>query len=211
MRLLNADALAMKLRHMGYMDENEEVQEVIDRFAKECDGDMISRQAAIDALWKALYEYEDKTEKQFQESEDLDVGEWIGHRIFVQNMNDIDRQTILNLPSAELERLTDDDFETIRIHLNAQKEKLCNQRRWEEAEEYQRILDRFIAFASVEPEIIYCKDCRKHNQEDGYYSDGHVVHLEDSCPLIAYRGKAQGHEFDYQFCVCGERRIKKDK
>ena len=63
--------------------------------------DLISRQEAIDALWKALYEYEDKTEKQFQESEDLDVGDWIGHRIFVQNMNDIDRQTILNLPSAQ--------------------------------------------------------------------------------------------------------------
>ena len=63
--------------------------------------DTISRQAAIDALWKALYEYEDKTEKQFQESEDLDVGDWILHRIFVQNMSDIDRQTILSLPSAQ--------------------------------------------------------------------------------------------------------------
>lgn len=61
------------------------------------------RQDAIDALWKALYEYEDKMEKQFQESDDLDVGEWIGHRIFVQNMSDIDRQTILNLPSAQPE------------------------------------------------------------------------------------------------------------
>ena len=65
--------------------------------------DTISRQAAIEALWKALHEYEDKTEKQFLESEELDVGEWIGHRIFVQNMNDIDRQTILNLPSAQTE------------------------------------------------------------------------------------------------------------
>ena len=65
--------------------------------------DLIARQAAIDALWKALYEYEDKTEKQFKESEDLDVGDWIVHRIFVQNMNDIDRQTILNLPSAQPE------------------------------------------------------------------------------------------------------------
>ena len=63
--------------------------------------DPIDRETAIDALWKALYEYEDKTEKQFQESEDLDVGDWIEHRIFVQNMNDIDRQTILNLPSAQ--------------------------------------------------------------------------------------------------------------
>lgn len=60
----------------------------------------------------------------------------------------------------ESERLTDDDFETIRIHLNAQKEKLCNQQRWEEAEEYQRIIDRFMAFASAEPEQWEtCFDC----------------------------------------------------
>ena len=63
--------------------------------------DLISRQAAIDALWKALYEYEDRTEKQFQESDELDVAEWFLHRIFVQNMSDIDRQTILDLPSAQ--------------------------------------------------------------------------------------------------------------
>lgn len=63
--------------------------------------DLISRQAAIDVMWNALYEYEDKTEKQFQESEDLDVSDWIQHRIFVQNMSDIDRKTILELPSAE--------------------------------------------------------------------------------------------------------------
>ena len=69
--------------------------------------DTIDRQMAIDALWKALYEYEDETEKQFLESEELDVGEWIGHRIFVQNMNDIDRQTILNLPSAQPDHVAD--------------------------------------------------------------------------------------------------------
>ena len=63
--------------------------------------DTISRQAAIDALRKALYEYEDKTEKQFQESEDLDIRDWMVHRIFVQNMSDIDRQTILDLPSTD--------------------------------------------------------------------------------------------------------------
>lgn len=63
--------------------------------------DAISRQAAIDALWKTLYDYEGKTEKRFQESEDLDVADWVCHRIFVQNMNDIDRNTIANLPSAQ--------------------------------------------------------------------------------------------------------------
>lgn len=30
MRLIDANKLALKLRHMGYMDEHEEVQEVID-------------------------------------------------------------------------------------------------------------------------------------------------------------------------------------
>ena len=65
--------------------------------------DTISRQAAIDALWKALYDYEDRTEKQFMESDELDIGDWIQHRIFVQNMSDIDRQTILNLPSVQPE------------------------------------------------------------------------------------------------------------
>jgi hypothetical protein len=71
------------------------------------------------------------------------------------------------LPSAQPERLTDDDFETIRIHLNAYKEKLCNQQRWEEAEEYQRIIDRFMAFASAQPKIIRCKDC-KYFDENGW-------------------------------------------
>lgn len=56
------------------------------------------------------------------------------------------------LPSEQPERLTDCDFETIRIHMNAYKEKLCNQQRWKEAEEYQRIIDRFMAFASAQPE-----------------------------------------------------------
>lgn len=65
------------------------------------DDDTISRKAAVNALWKALYAYEDKTEKQFQESEDLDIYDWMVHRAFVQNMSDIDRRIILDLPSAE--------------------------------------------------------------------------------------------------------------
>lgn len=66
--------------------------------------DPIDRQMAIDALWKALYEYEDETEKQFIESDELDIGDWMQHRIFVQNMSDIDRQTILNLAPAQTEQ-----------------------------------------------------------------------------------------------------------
>lgn len=62
------------------------------------------------------------------------------------------RKELWALPSAQPERLTDDDFETIRIHLDAYKEKLCNQGRWKEAKEYQRIYDRFMAFTSAQPE-----------------------------------------------------------
>lgn len=66
----------------------------------------------------------------------------------------------------------------------------------------ERIQLRLRKLPSAEPEIVYCKDCKKHN-----------ISVEDTwdkyqkwCPLVAYRGKAQGHEFDYQYCVCGERR-----
>lgn len=81
--------------------------------------DLISRQEAINALWKALYEYEDKTEKQFQESEDLDVGEWIVHRNFVQNMNDIDRQTIISLPPAQPEIIRCKDCKHLSVRSDA--------------------------------------------------------------------------------------------
>lgn len=62
-------------------------------------GDLIDKNQAIDALWKALYSYEDKTEKQFIDDPNLDVSDWILHRIFVQNMNDTDRQIVSLLPA----------------------------------------------------------------------------------------------------------------
>jgi len=89
-----------------------------------------------------------------------------------------------NLPAVQPERLTDDDFEAIRIHLNAYKEKLCNQQRWKEAEEYQRIIDRFMAFASAQPEqpeIIRCKDCLMHG----------VCRYEQYLGLDGYCSKAE--------------------
>ena len=56
----------------------------------------------------------------------------------------------------EIERFMDDDFETIRIHLQAHLEDLCNQHRWKEAEEYQRIIDKIMAFAQPEQQWIPC-------------------------------------------------------
>lgn len=54
--------------------------------------------------------------------------------------------------------------------------------------------------------IVRCKDCKKHNVKMGFDENGHTVWKEDSCPLILFRGKAQGHEFDYQYCIYGERK-----
>ena len=63
----------------------------------------------------------------------------------------------------------------------------------------------------AEPDIIYCKDCLKHNKRIGDYvekSDGTYdwIWKDKACPLAEFRGKAQGHEFDYQFCAFAERR-----
>lgn len=97
------------------------------------------------------------------------------------------RESIKAIPSAQPERLTDDDFETIRIHLNAYKEKLCNQRRWEEAEEYQRIIDRFMAFASAQPKVIYCQECKHFNSYfvDCNHKSG-LKHIKDGHDHCSY-------------------------
>lgn len=108
--------------------------------------DLIDRQAAIDDL-------HGKDPSQVWDTADVEV--WINA-----------------LPSVESERLTDDDFETIRIHLNAYKEKLCNQRRWKEAEDYQRIIDRFMAFASAQQEPEPTMEEFMYGQDLGSPEDG---------------------------------------
>lgn len=64
----------------------------------------IDKEIAIKALWNALYEYEDKTEKQFLDNLELDICSWFEHRIFVQNMSDIDRQTVLKIQPADVRK-----------------------------------------------------------------------------------------------------------
>jgi len=49
--------------------------------------------------------------------------------------------------------------------------------------------------------VIFCKDCDKHN-----IGDNDRPYKEDICPLVRFRGKAQEHEFDYQYCVYGRRK-----
>ena len=55
-------------------------------------------------------------------------------------------------PVNQTQCLTDDDKETIRIHLGAFKEELCNQHRWDEAKEYEGIIDRLMHLPPVKPE-----------------------------------------------------------
>ena len=150
--------------------------------------DAISRQAAIDAM-----------------------AELQGRASTKAELNGISKawKRIKQLPSAQPELLTDDDFETIRIHLNAYKENLCNQHRWKEAEEYQRIIDRFMAFASAHSEQTDCEYCH----ED---SDGYVKPLEKNCHAyirfgmngraIELKAKGWKGEAPINFCpICGRR------
>lgn len=63
--------------------------------------------------------------------------------------------------------------------------------------------------------IIYCKDCAKHNRRIGDFKEmpnGEVIWYwkYNACPLAEFRGKAQGHEFDYQYCVYGEQKGAED-
>ena len=59
--------------------------------------------------------------------------------------------SIDELPSVQPTTLTEDDKETIRIHLSAFKERLCNQCRWNEAKEYEELISRFLSTPSVQP------------------------------------------------------------
>ena len=96
------------------------------------------------------------------------------------------RQSLSTMPSAQPEHLTDDDFETIRIHLSAFKERLCNQRRWKEAEDYERLINRFISFASAQPEI---------------KTDGDTISRQDAVALVnrAIRGTDNKEIQEYLF------------
>ena len=67
--------------------------------------------------------------------------------------------------------------------------------------------DRLLGIEETElddPDLVrvcYCKDCRKHNK-----GVDDVRLYGDACPLVRYRGRVHGHEFDYQWCAYGSRK-----
>ena len=63
----------------------------------------IKRKDVVSALWKALYSYEDKAEKQFKEDPNLETGEWFDHRIFVQVCHAECLEEVLAIPSADVQ------------------------------------------------------------------------------------------------------------
>ena len=66
---------------------------------------------------------------------------------------------------------------------------------------YQNYRDKMNELPPTQSEIIYCKDCKKQNRH--YHQS---PYKDTVCPLTAWRGTAQGHEYDYQFCCFAERR-----
>ena len=68
-----------------------------------------------------------------------------------------------------------------------------------------RAIEALQNLPSAEPEIVYCKDCRKRDLPPNCYYQGRYIGVVDSCPLVPIRGLSQDHEFDYQFCSCAER------
>ena len=57
-------------------------------------------------------------------------------------------------------------------------------------------------------EVVRCKDCKRHNGAFGDFliNEQRYLRKDEVCPLVYWRGKAKGSEFDYQYCIYGERR-----
>ena len=102
-----------------------------------------------------------------------DGGEW-ARQITEDFCKDIDDQPTIEPQPTQL---TDDDKETIRIHLSSFKESLCNQRRWNEAKEYEELISRLLSTSSVQPRkgkwikinpanIYECSECGKNVMTD---------------------------------------------
>ena len=69
-----------------------------------------------------------------------------------------------------------------------------------------RVIDEIKQLPPIQPEIIHCKDCRKHNKKLGFDENYNLTYKDDACPLIPWRGMSKGHEHDYQSCSFGEKR-----
>ena len=84
----------------------------------------IDRQAAIDALWKELFAYEDAQEKDAVDKGNEAIDEWfLKVRPCVQTVSDNGRMAILELPAADVEPVRHGRWEVFYA------EELCGHRR----------------------------------------------------------------------------------
>ena len=115
-----------------------------------------------------------------------DGGKW-ARQITEDFCKDIDEQPTIEPHPTQL---TDEDKETIRIHLSAFKERLCNQHRWNEAKEYEELISRLLSTASVQP--------RKGKWID-YSDEGYV-----ECPFCHSATNCYGDKDELHYCFsCG--------
>lgn len=102
------------------------------------------------------------------------------------------KQWFEHLPTAE-PGLSEDDKEVIRIHLGAIKEELCNQRRWNEAQEYVGIIERLDGLPTAEPrkgKWVSLDDFRGKYNDYGYKCskcDEHLDYEANYCPNCGAR------------------------
>ena len=144
---------------------------------------LISRDEAIDAMTNTLWHYPNECYRNLNEYE------------FAKGLAELGLKSV---PSVQPERKTGTSDLISRCEL---------------FNRLATVKDLGEAFAVIqgmpteESQITFCKDCTKHNKRRGYFYDGTIVGIKDCCPLVEIRGKAKGHEFDYQYCVYAERRI----
>ena len=96
----------------------------------------------------------------------------------------------LEQPERKTGCLTEDEIKAIRIHMNAFKERLCNQRRWKEAEEYQQIVDKLdVMLLQPEPRWVPCSE-RCPVKEGRYIATTHPTYSHDKdIEIICWSGR----------------------
>lgn len=124
--------------------------------------DYIDRQAAIDALWKELFAYEDAQEKEAVDKGNEAIDEWfLKVRPCIQTVSDNGRMAILELPVA--------DVEPVRHGRWLYKPEMYDESTWEcsECGEPYTLIDG----APVDNLYFYCPNCgatmdRKQDEEN---------------------------------------------
>lgn len=104
-------------------------------------------------------------------------------------------------------KLTADEINTIRIHMNAIKEELWNRGQYKEAWEYQTIVDKLDDIQPSDDRITNALRKQEPMVPDVYgdgYADGAPVYDTWECPSCGATYEIEGQQYD--FCPnCGQK------